>query len=54
MIQFKNARDLAYEAFYSCRVLDCTEEATKLYATETNVIDVCQNHHKQLIERDYQ
>jgi hypothetical protein len=53
MITFKSSDDMAYDAFYSCRVVDCTLEAEKLYSTETKIIDVCLQHHKELIDRDY-
>jgi len=53
MIRFKSHKDLAYEAFFACRVLSCEEEATKLYSTESNIIDVCENHHKELTEKEY-
>ena len=50
-IRFKSPNDFAYNAFFSCRVLNCELEAEKLYATaESSIIDVCSNHHKQLKE----
>jgi hypothetical protein len=54
MIKFKSYEDLAYDAFYSCHVLDCELEAEKIYATESNIIDVCLNHYKELSEKEYQ
>jgi hypothetical protein len=48
MIIFKSYEDLAYNAFYSCHVLDCKLEAEKLYATETQIRDVCINHYTEL------
>jgi len=54
MIKFKSREDLAYDAFYSCNVLDCEVEASKIYATQSNIIDVCLDHHKELSEKDYQ
>lgn len=53
MIKFKSYEDLLNDAFYSCRVVGCDFEAEKLYSTETKIIDVCLNHYKQLIEKDY-
>jgi hypothetical protein len=52
-IRFKSHKDLAYDAFYSCRVLDCKLEAEKLYATESSIIDVCLDHYNQLLEKSY-
>lgn len=54
MIRFKSREDLAYDAFYSCHVLDCEVEAEKIYATPSNIIDVCLDHHKELMEKGYQ
>jgi hypothetical protein len=48
MITFKSYEDLAYEAFYSCHVLECEVEAEKLYATETQIRDVCIDHYTEL------
>jgi hypothetical protein len=48
MIIFKSYEDLAYEAFYSCHVLECEIEAEKLYATETQIRDVCIDHYTEL------
>lgn len=50
---FKSSEDVAYDAFYSCRVLGCNVEAEKLYSTETKIIDVCLAHYNELIDRDY-
>lgn len=53
MIKFKTYDDIGFDAFYFCRVLNCKNEAEKLYATESNIIDVCQLHYNQLIEKEY-
>ena len=53
MIQFKSRHDLSHEAFFACHVLDCNEEASKLHSTESNLIDVCQNHYNELNEKEY-
>jgi hypothetical protein len=53
MIKFKSYEDLAYDAFYSCHVLDCELEAEKIYATESNIIDVCLNHYNELLKKEY-
>ncbi len=50
MITFKSYSDLAYDAFYSCHVLDCEVEAEKLYSTETQIRDVCLDHYKELTD----
>ena len=54
MIRFKSREDLAYDAFYSCHVLECETEASKIYATQSNIIDVCFDHYKELMEKGYQ
>lgn len=48
MIVFKSYEDLAYDAFYFCHVSNCKFEAEKLYATETQIRDVCINHYTEL------
>lgn len=53
MIIFKSYEDLAYDAFYSCNVSECELEAEKIYATETSIVDVCLEHYKELIDRNY-
>lgn len=52
-IMFKSHEDLAYDAFYSCHITGCDLEAEKLYATETQIRDVCLEHYKELIEKGY-
>jgi hypothetical protein len=54
MTEFKSRKDMAYDAFYSCYVLNCEVEAEKIYATKSRIIDVCSKHYKELIEKDYQ
>lgn len=52
MIEFKDRNSMIYSAFLICLVDKCNEEAEKLWSTETNVVDVCLKHYKQLeIER---
>jgi hypothetical protein len=53
MIKFKSHEDLAYDAFYSCNVLECELEAKKIYATETKIVDVCSNHYTELMEKSF-
>lgn len=48
MIIFKSYEELANNAFYCCHVLSCKLEAEKLYATETQIRDVCINHYTEL------
>jgi hypothetical protein len=51
MITFKSYEDLEHIAFYYCHVLDCKLEAEKLYATETQIRDVCINHYTELTKQ---
>jgi len=51
-IRFKSSEDMVLEAFYSCRILNCNNEAEKLYATESNIIDICQEHYNKLKEKE--
>lgn len=53
MIRFKSYEDLAYDAFYSCNVIGCELEAEKIYGSATKIVDVCLNHYKELLGRDY-
>jgi len=53
MIKFKSHYDMAYEAFYSCQVVDCELEAEKVYGTETTIVDVCPEHYLELSEKGY-
>jgi len=53
VIIFKSYQDLEYNAFYSCYVFGCELEAEKIYATESKIVDVCSNHYKELLDRDY-
>ena len=48
MLRLKNRNDLIYNAFLICLVEHCEEEALKLWATESNIIDVCESHFRQL------
>lgn len=48
MITFKPYKDIEYDAFYSCNVSGCEFEAEKLYATETQIKDVCMSHYTEL------
>ena len=48
MLKLKNRKDMLYNAFLICLIEECEEEALKLWATETNIIDVCEPHFRQL------
>jgi hypothetical protein len=54
MIKFKSHGDRVYDAFFSCLVEGCENEAEKLYSTETSIVDVCTEHYKELTEKDYE
>jgi hypothetical protein len=53
MIVFKSHDECALDAFFSCNVSKCELEAEKIYATETSIVDVCIEHYKKLIDKDY-
>jgi hypothetical protein len=53
MITFKAHQDRTYDAFYSCNVSECKLEAEKIYAIETSIVDVCLDHYKELMDRNY-
>ena len=53
MLRLKGRNEIIYNAFLVCLVADCEEEALKLWATETNIIDVCEPHFKQLQSEKY-
>lgn len=48
MLRLKGKDEIIYNAFLICLIADCQEEALKLWATETNIIDVCEPHFRQL------
>jgi hypothetical protein len=48
MLKLKDRKSLIYNAFLICLIEECEEEALKLWPTETNIIDVCEKHFKQL------
>lgn len=48
MLKLKNRNELIYNYFLICLISECEEEALKLWATETSIIDVCETHFKQL------
>lgn len=53
MIKLKSREEQIYCAFMICLVSECEEEATKFWSTETNLIDVCDKHYKQLEMQRY-
>ena len=48
MFRLKNRNALIYSTTLVCLIEDCREEASKLWSTETNIIDVCERHFKIL------
>ena len=48
MLRLKSRDAILYNAFLVCLVEDCQEEALRLWPTESNIIDVCEPHFKQL------
>jgi hypothetical protein len=48
MLKFKDRNEIIYNAFLVCLVQNCQEEALKLWPTETNIVDVCEEHFRQL------
>jgi hypothetical protein len=55
MIRLKSKNDIIYSALMVCLIEDCQQEATNLWTTESNIIDVCASHYEQLkAERDLQ
>lgn len=53
MLRLKNRQDTIYAAFMVCLVYACEQEATKLWSTESNLIDVCDEHYRQLEAEKY-
>lgn len=53
MLKIKDKSKIVYSAFMVCLIDECQEEASKLWATETNIIDVCEMHHKELQAEKY-
>ena len=53
MIKLKNKNKIIYSAFMVCLVDECNNEATHLWSTETNVIDICEKHYKILEAEKY-
>jgi hypothetical protein len=48
MLKLKDRNSLIYSAFLICLIEECQEQASNLWATETNIIDLCEKHFKQL------
>lgn len=53
MIKLKSKHDMIYSAFMICLVEKCEAEATKLWSTETSIVDVCDLHYKMLEAEKY-
>lgn len=48
MLKLKSKQDIIYSALMVCLIENCQEEATRLWTTESNIIDVCEDHYKEL------
>jgi hypothetical protein len=48
MLQLKTRKELIYNSYTICLISKCKEESTKMWATESNIIDVCSEHYRQL------
>jgi hypothetical protein len=53
MLKLKNRNDIIYSAKLVCLIDKCDEEALKLWSTDTNIIDICETHFKQLQSERY-
>lgn len=53
MLRLKNRNELIYSAILVCLIEGCEKEASKLWSTETNIIDVCERHFKILESEVY-
>jgi hypothetical protein len=53
MIKLKDREELALNAFLVCAVAECQDEATDLFTTEVNMIDVCKHHKEYLINQAF-
>ena len=54
MTKFKSYEKIFCDPLGCCNVIGCEEDGTKLFATETRVLDVCLNHYTQLQNERYQ
>lgn len=52
-MRLKNRDEIIYNAFQVCLIHLCKNEATHLFSTESNVIDVCEYHYKALEAEKY-
>jgi hypothetical protein len=53
MIRLKNKEELINSALMICLIFECEEEATHLFGTESDIIDVCESHKNQLINQSF-
>lgn len=53
MLKIKDREAILYAAFMVCLIEGCEEEASKLWPTEANIIDVCEKHYKKLDAEKY-
>ena len=53
MLKIKSKKDIIFSAFMVCLIEECKKEATKLWMTESNIIDVCFDHYSELESEKY-
>lgn len=53
MIRLRDKEELSLSAFLLCRIAECSNEGLKLWSTESDVIDICEQHYKQLTTEQY-
>ncbi len=53
MLRLKDRSAIIYSATLVCLIESCEEEGSKLWSTETNIIDVCEKHFKILESEIY-
>ena len=53
MLRLKDKSELNLSAVLLCMIDKCNEEGTRLWSTESNVIDICERHYKQLIDEAF-
>jgi hypothetical protein len=53
MLKLKSRDEMVYFTYNVCLVDQCKEESEKLWSTDSNIIDVCYEHYKQLEAEKY-
>lgn len=54
MLRLKDPKSLIYFAFQVCEIVECKEEAEKIYATsESRIVDLCITHYNQIISQGF-